>query len=313
MIIHLVYGALIAILLLLLLLQWRARRVRSAKLAYIHSKLHLILSEPTREKLLVVTSDPELRPILIEINRLLSENQKVTAQYNRTEQSIRRMLSNISHDLKTPLTVILGYIETLSLDPDMPSEERQRLLERVNEKLHDVLKLIRTFFDLAKLESGDKELPLTRLDINEACRKSMLQFYDTLTSRGFDVDIGIPETPMYAHANEEALERILNNLISNAIHHGGDGQAIGIRTREEEGFILIEVWDRGKGIQELHRDRVFERMYTMEDSRNKSFEGSGLGLTITKRLVEHMGGAIHLDSKPYEKTVFTIRLRALTY
>lgn len=89
---------------------------RSAKLAYIHSKLHLILTEPTREKLLVVTSDPELRPILIEINRLLSENQKVTAQYNRTEQSIRRMLSNISHDLKTPLTVILGYIETLSLD-----------------------------------------------------------------------------------------------------------------------------------------------------------------------------------------------------
>ncbi len=77
----------------------------------------------------------------------------------------------------------------------------------------------------------------------------MLQFYDTLTSRGFEVDIAIPEKPMYAHANEEALERILNNLISNAIHHGGDGQAIGIQSREEEGFILIDVWDRGKAFR----------------------------------------------------------------
>jgi signal transduction histidine kinase len=77
--------------------------------------------------------------------------------------------------------------------------------------------------------------------------------------------------------------------------------------------VYVDVWDKGKGISALHKDLVFERMYTLEDSRNKSYQGSGLGLTITKRLVEKMDGEIQLNSKPYEKTTFTVKLNRITY
>ena len=76
---------------------------------------------------------------------------------------------------------------------------------------------------------------------------------------------------------------------------------------------VIDVWDKGRGIDEIHKERVFERLYTLEDSRNKSFQGSGLGLTITKRLVEKIGGEISLSSKPHEKTTFSIKLKIIEY
>lgn len=110
-------------------------------------------------------------------------------------------------------------------------------------------------------------------------------------------------------AHEEALDRILNNLLSNAVRHGGDGKVIGLGLREDERFVYVDVWDKGKGIREAHTDRVFERLYTLEDSRNRDYQGSGLGLTITKRLAEKMGGDILLDSRPHEKTTFTVKLR----
>lgn len=195
----------------------------------------------------------------------------------------------------------------------MDSEERDLLLSKVQNKTIGLLELMNKFFDLAKLDSGDKEIPLTRVNVNEVCRKDILAFYDVLTAKGFAVRIEIPENPVYAWGNEEALERVLNNLISNAVNYGSDGKTMGLSVRNDDEFVYIEVWDKGKGIDEPHQDRVFERMYTLEDSRNKLYQGSGLGLSITKRLVEKMEGEIFLYSKPYEKTSFTFKLKRMTY
>ncbi|MNJ61864.1 Alkaline phosphatase synthesis sensor protein PhoR [compost metagenome] len=134
-----------------------------------------------------------------------------------------------------------------------------------------------------------------------------------MTSQGIEAEIEIPQDPLYAHANESAIDRILDNLISNAIRYGSEGKTLGIRLRHDEHWLYIEVWDRGKGIHEIHQSRVFERMYTLEDSRNKLYQGSGLGLTITKRLVQNMGGDITLYSRAYDKTVFTVQLKRLNY
>ena len=86
---------------------------------------------------------------------------------------------------------------------------------------------------------------------------------------------------------------------------------IGLNLRSDENYVYVDVWDKGKGISEIHKDRVFERMYTLDDSRNKLYQGSGLGLTITKRLVEKLGGEIFLESIPYEKTSFTFKLKRI--
>ncbi|MBO0959804.1 sensor histidine kinase [Neobacillus sp. MM2021_6] len=293
--------------------QYKVRKNEKGNFTYIHKKLKQIIDNQTDEKLLVHTGDEELKQILIEINRLLEHNQKMMASYNKMEASMRKMLSNISHDLKTPLTVVLGYIEIMLNNPNRTNEETKELLQKVNVKTVEVLDLIKKFFDLAKLESGDKDLPLTRVNMNEVCQKNILQFYEVLSAKGFDVVIELPETIQYALGNGEALDRVLNNLLSNAIQYGGEGKVLGLTLRSDQQYVFIDIWDKGKGISELHKDLVFERMYTLEDSRNKSYQGSGLGLTITKRLVEKMDGHIFLNSKPYEKTTFTVQVKRITY
>ncbi|WP_042470533.1 sensor histidine kinase [Bacillus ndiopicus] len=300
-------------LLIIIYLQYKKKEIDSLDLIYIHEKLHTIINDETSEKLLVVTDNKELQSLLIAINDLLSYNQQIIGKHTRMEHSMRRMLSNISHDLKTPLTVVVGYLEILNVDEELDEQDRKYLLTKVHSKMLEVLEMMQEFFDLAKLESGDKELPITRININETCRSVILSFYEILTMKGIEVSINIPEAPIYASGNTEALNRILNNLISNAISYGADGNIIGINVRADEQNVYVEVWDRGKGIDELHIDCVFERMYTLDDSRNKNYQGSGLGLTITKRLVERLGGEIHLSSKPNEQTIFTFSLQRVSY
>ncbi|MED3054755.1 two-component sensor histidine kinase [Bacillus thuringiensis] len=303
----------IFILLCVIYMQYRMRKNSSKNLRYTYEKLESIVNDKTGETLLVMTDDLELQKLLVAINQLLDAKQKTNADHAKVEISMRKMLSNISHDLKTPLTVILGYTEMLNKDKTINKEEQQILLEKVHMKTLEVMELIHKFFDLAKLESGDKAIEMTKVNMNEVCREKILSFYDLVTTKGFQVHIDIPERNIYALGNVEVLGRVLNNLISNAITYGDDGKALGMTLRDDETSVYIDVWDKGKGIDESHIDKVFERMYTLEDSRNRLYQGSGLGLTITKRLVEGMDGKIHLSSKPYEKTIFTIVLTKMQF
>ncbi len=309
----LILSILIALLIGFIFFQYKEKRTLTSNIAYAHQKLQMIVQENTIEKVLAHTEHKELMQLLNMINELLVEKQKVLVTHTRLEESMRKMLSNVSHDLKTPLTVILGYIEMLEIDHSLNEEERRQLLFKLHTKTNEVLKIIHTFFDLAKIEAGDQHYPLSMVNINEICRKNILTFYDMVTAMNMDIKIDIPEAPLYAFGNEEAIDRALNNLLSNALTYGAEGKIIGLALRNDEAYIYIDIWDKGKGIDEYHVDRVFERTYTMEDSRNKSFQGSGLGLTITKRLLEIMGGSIQLSSIPYEKTVFTATLKRITY
>ncbi|MGG3891463.1 sensor histidine kinase [Metabacillus fastidiosus] len=303
----------IIVLFIIIVIQFQVKRGIDRELIYLARKLNSVNQENSGEKLLLVTDNKALQVLLTEINEVLNDKQKLGAQFARTEISIKKMLANISHDLKTPLTVVLGYIETIEHDPAMDEFERKRLLANIHIKTIEIIKQMNTFFDLAKLESGDKEVPLTKIHLNEICKKTILSFYDSVQAKGIEADINIPDTPIYVLANEEALDRILYNLLSNALNYGADGKVIGLSLECVNNDIFIKVWDKGKGIEEQNQDRVFERLFTLEESRNKMFQGSGIGLTITKRLVEAIGGEITLKSRPFEKTVFTIKLKKLIY
>ncbi|KOS60511.1 sensor histidine kinase [Lysinibacillus agricola] len=303
----------IVLLLGIIIFQVKTKKQQNVTIQYMHQKLQAIINEQSSEKILASTANQELQQLLNAMNALLDHNQKILATHRKMESSMKKMLANISHDLKTPLTVVLGYTEMLQLKQSLSEEERQRLLTGVHSKTLEVLKIIHTFFDLAKLEAGDTDYPMTKINVSEICRKNILSFYDMVTSMGLEIDITIPEISVYALGNEEALDRVLNNLLSNAIAYGAAGNIIGLTVRNDDTNIFIDVWDRGKGIDEYQIDNVFERMYTLEDSRNKTFQGSGLGLTITKRLVELMNGSIQLSSIPYEKTIFTVSLKRMMY
>lgn len=285
--------------------QFAFRTGTKAKLYEISEKLKEILDTASDEKVMVFTDNRALMELTSQINRLLEERQKVKADYRRVQDASRKMLANVSHDIKTPMTVILGYLEMMRLNKGQSGET----LQKVESTAHRVMDLITQFFTLAKLEAGDTDMSLECLNVNEACRENILDFYELLTKNDFAVEIDIPDQTLYAAANRDALQRMMFNLISNAIRYGSDGKYLGVFLRQDELHIYIDIADKGRGIQKEFADSVFDRLFTMEDSRNSAMQGNGLGLTIAKSLAHKLGGDIALESRPYEKTVFTIILK----
>ena len=174
-------------------------------------------------------------------------------------------------------------------------------------KAKQVMELIDQFFTLAKLEAGDKKIEMAKIDICELCRENILGFYELLIQKDFEVEIAIPEQPVFIMGDVDAVNRILSNLVSNVIRYGSDGKYIGLFLREECDHVFVDVVDRGKGIEKQFAASVFERLYTMEDSRSRSIQGNGLGLTIAKSLANQMGGDVTLASRPGVRTVFTVQ------
>ena len=279
------------------------------KIQKISGKLKEITDTNSSERVMIFTENKELMELAAQINRLLENHLKVKADYCRSEIASKKMLSNISHDIKTPMTVILGYLEIMRINGTSTDE----MLGKIEQKAENVMELINQFFTLAKLESGDMDIELSRIDVCEVCRESILDFYGILTNKNFQVDIDIPETSVYVHGNKEAIQRILFNLISNVIRYGADGKYLGISLRTDKNTVFIDVIDKGKGIDKNFAASVFDRLFTMEDSRNRNIQGNGLGLTISKNLALQLGGDIILDSTPNIKTVFSVKLKKMSY
>ena len=279
-----------------------------AKLRKISMKLNEIIDTDSDERIMVFTENKELIELAAQINHLLENHLKVKVDYRRSEIASKKMLANISHDIKTPMTVILGYLEIMQLNGST-----SEMLKKTEQKAQSVMELINHFFTLAKLEAGDTDMELSRIDACEICRESILDFYEILTNSDFQVEIDVPENPVYVQGNKEALQRILFNLISNVIRYGADGKYLGMFLRADGNAAYIDVTDKGKGIDKPFADSVFDRLFTMEDSRNRNIQGNGLGLTIAKNLASQLGGTIILNSIPNVKTTFTVKLKKISY
>lgn len=289
--------------------QFAFRTGTQIKLKKISQKLEEIQDTDSDENVMVFTDNKVLMDLVARINRLLENQRKVKVDYRRSEISSKKMLSNISHDIKTPMTVILGYLEIMRLN----SSGENEMLLKVEQKAQRVMELINQFFTLAKLEAGDTEIEISKIDVCEACRENVLDFYELLTQKEFQVQVDIPEEAVFVRGNKDALQRILFNLISNVVRYGSDGKYIGMFLRSDEKYIYIDVVDKGKGIERGFAQNVFERLFTMEDSRNREIQGNGLGLTIAQNLAHQLGGKITLESEPNVKTTFTVKLRKFSY
>ena len=289
--------------------QFAFRTGTQIKLKKISQKLEEIQDTDSDENVMVFTDNKVLMDLVAQINRLLENQRKVKVDYRRSEISSKKMLSNISHDIKTPMTVILGYLEIMRLN----SSGENEMLLKVEQKAQRVMELINQFFTLAKLEAGDTEIEISKIDVCEACRENVLDFYELLTQKEFQVQVDIPEEAVFVRGNKDALQRILFNLISNVVRYGSDGKYIGMFLRSDEKYIYIDVVDKGKGIERGFAQNVFERLFAMEDSRNREIQGNGLGLTIAQNLAHQLGGKITLESEPNVKTTFTVKLRKFSY
>ena len=307
-----IIGILAAICILLAAVSVRENRKYKAledNVKKVASQMERILDEDTDEKVMEFTGSREVAGLIMQANRMLNDRQRMKAEYKRAGIEAKRMLSNISHDIKTPLTVILGYLEILIMNG---AGETATLL-KIQKKASQLMELVEEFFTLSKIEAGDMDLGLSKISLSEICRQSIADFYSILAERGTQVEIEIPERDIYVYGNEDAIRRILFNLITNAIRYGLDGKYLGIFLIPGEEEVEIRVRDKGKGIDKENAAHVFDRLYTMEDSRNKEMHGNGLGLSIARTLAGRMGGDITLDSVPGQETVFTLKMKRHHY
>ncbi|MCI8549320.1 MAG: HAMP domain-containing histidine kinase [Lachnospiraceae bacterium] len=287
---------------------------RAKETAEIGCELKRILDENSTEKLMIFTERSETKELCAQINRLLEDRQQLKAEFKQRELSIAQMISNISHDIRTPMTVILGYLEMLQLQKDkrqgpdeVSTENVWDMIGNVEKKAVQVMELMEQFFTLSRLEAGEEQLTFHQLDLGEACRECVLDFYEILTERQFQVEISIPEEKLMISGNDAALRRILFNLLSNVLRYGKDGKYLGFFVKKEQEFIYVQVKDKGKGIEPKFLPHIFDRLYMAEAADDQKTYGNGLGLSIAKRLAKHMEGELSVSSSPYVETCFILK------
>lgn len=247
-----------------------------------------------------------------ELNMLLDKFQSVIDEKQMLEISHKQLISNISHDIRTPLTSLLGFIEVLQKDDKLSSQERKDYLSIIYTKGQFLYKLIQDFFELSKLESEDAEIKLEKIDLPDIIRDILASFYKDFSMNCMIPEIQLPEGHVYVWGNEAGVERVLQNFISNAIKYGSSSGLIGVSIREDGAGVWVEIWDNGQGIPEKDIPFLFNRLYTVESSRNDRLRGSGLGLAIAKQLVEKQKGEIRVVSTQGVKTTFSFCLRKYT-
>lgn len=295
----------LGILLLFFLWQIHQKKKYQSDLKNLSRQLSEITKNRTSQKIMLFTDTQEIKILIGQLNDILEDRQKIRAEFIKSQDASKKMLSNISHDIKTPLTVILGYLELLTGES---SSQTSNLL-KIQKKSQQLYQLVDEFFQLSKLESGDANLKISVQDICELCRQTLLDFYEILTKQSFEVDLIIPETPIFVSADPDAVKRILSNLVTNVLRYGADGNYLGFFIREEEASVFLEVIDHGKGIPAKALPYIFDRLYVMEDSRNPTSGGSGLGLAISKALALEMKGDLEVSSIPNQKTSFLLKLK----
>ncbi|WP_328150404.1 HAMP domain-containing sensor histidine kinase [Oceanobacillus caeni] len=231
--------------------------------------------------------DKDVESLGLEINKLIdlymSENRKRV----RFEREQKQAIANISHDLRTPLTSILGYIQMAEED-DVTAAERKELLSIANKRAKRLEMLLKDFFELSIIESTDHQLKSERINLRSITIDVLMSFYDRFYERNMEPTIHIPESDVFIMADESAVTRVIENLISNAISHS-DGNII-ISLEERDFMVALVVKNDAHSLTEQDVDFMFDRFYRADQSR--SGKSTGLGLSIVKSFMEKMNGTI---------------------
>jgi signal transduction histidine kinase len=244
----------------------------------------------------------ELSELAGAVNRLAEEMQAARAQSLRREEAHRQLISNLSHDLRTPITSIAGYVDALQRGI---GEDSARHMEIIAAKTAELTRLADDLFYLTRLDSGDLELDLQPTDAGEVARECLLGFEQELRSRDIDVVVDIPDVVCPVVADEAALGRIVGNFIANSLKHARSMTRLGIDVGSDGTSCAVTVWDDGEGFSKGVVELI-ERGASVGPGG-----GSGLGLSIAHDLSGRMHATVEAHSEPRVRTAVTISLPLL--
>lgn len=222
-----------------------------------------------------------------------------------------QILSTASHELKTPLTSIVGYIDRVLLDLERVgslNERQQRYLETVQRNSHRLKVLIDDLLDTSRITSGSIELSLAELNIRQEIEDVVRSMQALIEDMQIDVVLNIPYDLPAIQADRLRFSQVIANLLSNASKYSAQGSTVTVTVKEETGFVQIDVSDTGIGISEVDQSKLFTKFFRADNSSTRQVSGTGLGLFITKHLIEAHGGEIRVESEEGRGTIFSFTL-----
>lgn len=241
---------------------------------------HARLTADTNTLVDISTRDPYMRKLAAEINVQLRLLQKERHRYQQGDLELKEAVTNISHDLRTPLTAINGYLELL--EREEKSETVLRYLSQIQNRIEALKNLTEELFRYSVVTSS-QDLKLKRMDIVQALEESLLSFYAVMQEKNIQPEINIPDEPIYCELDAGAVNRIFSNIISNALKYSDGDFSVEMDKNGNTTFS-----NTAHNLNAIMVGRLFDRFYTVEVSRNST----GLGLSIAKMLIERMGGSI---------------------
>ncbi|ASA23247.1 sensor histidine kinase [Paenibacillus donghaensis] len=233
--------------------------------------------------------------------------EKTTEEKRQAEKSKQRLIVDLSHDLRTPITSIQGYAQALIEGRVTDPERKTKYLNYIHSKSVQVTKLIQHMLELLKLDSPDFILRTERLELGDHLREIIADTYGEIEQKEFQLQLQVPEEEVYAHYDPELFASVINNLISNALAYNPEGTRLRVTVIQEDTKVRIEIADNGVGIPRELWSTIFDPFVRGDEARTAS-GGTGLGLSIAKKNTEKMGGSLELESREDEPTVFTIRV-----
>ena len=241
-------------------------------------------------------------PLAYQINEIVVSYESRLSTVRQTEETNRQLMTSLSHDVRTPLTTLIGYLDAAHKGI-VTGKDRDDYIETARRKAHDLKEYIDVLFDWFKLNSNEFAMDINIVEAAELTRNILIDWIPIFEDKQIDYNIDIPEQPFRVKLDTDGYMRILNNLIQNVISHS-HADKIEIILSKQEKNMQIRLADNGIGIEKEDLKHIFERLYKCDKGRSE--KGSGLGLSIAHQLVEKMNGTITANSTQGTGTEFTL-------
>lgn len=246
----------------------------------------------TEKKIDITLLDKDIEKMTIEINNLIDLHALSNIEKKSAERELKQAIANISHDLRTPLTSILGYIQLIE-KPEVTDEERKEYLAIAKDRAKRLQILLNDFFELSVIESVDHSLKFEKLGLNSIVEEIAINLYDQFNEQQIVPSIKIPQEQMNIIGDESAIKRVIENLVINAIRYSDGNVSITLERNNTKINLTISI--DVKDITEKDVELFFNRFYTADQTR--SGKGTGLGLSIAKALMDKMNGKLSAELK----------------
>jgi len=266
------------------------------------------ISEGDLNTMVEVAGDDEFSAMAANLNKMMEDIRELMDKERESERTKNELITNVAHDLRTPLTSIIGYLELLSGPASLTPEMEKKYLQITYTKAKRLEKLIEDLFGFTKLNYGKVSMKVSKVDIVKLLSQLLEEFYPNFMDKNlaYELQSNVPAKIITADGN--LLARLFDNLINNAIKYGAEGKKIEVKIHAAETIVTVSVTNYGYVIPKEELPILFEKFYRVEQSRSTNTGGTGLGLAIARNIVDMHGGTIGATSD-LNGTVFTVRLQ----